>query len=214
MKRLIAILFFCLSNFYVFSQATYKAEPFKAALMQTKTGAMVVYNGKKHSFTIDIISDSIKPSKHPNFVIVDNKVLQASIISFQSKLDFDNLDEEAQIKNLLGYMNYELDYVKNQLKSKDLNEKYEFIKLNDKIFIFWTYDMPKSNESIDKQCYLVTICFDQMLILNTPLTKGKQSYYTESFDKLKEFLLSIGKTLKLNNYSIDLNKLYNDLNKK
>ena len=214
MKRLLAFLIIGFTVLMtVYSQENYKAETFKAAQMQTKTGAMIVYNGEKHSFTIDIIGDTIKPTDHPNFIQVDNGILQASIIPFNTKLDFENMSTDSQKKNLLGYMKYELEYDKEQLNSKDLNEKYEFVTLNGKIFLFWTFDMPKSNETIAKQCTLVTICYDQMLVLNMPVTKGKQTGSLGTYDKIKEYLFSTGKTLKLNDQSLDLNKLYYDLKK-
>lgn len=207
MRQLILLIIFSLTNLMLYSQTTYKAEDFKSALMQTKSGAIIVYTGQQHSFTIDIVG-KITPSEKPNFVTVDNKILQSSIIPFETKLDFEKLSEEAQKKNLLGYMDYEMNYIKEQLKSKNLNEKYEFITLNNKIFLFWSYDMPKSYKAVDKQCYLVTICFDQMLILNCPVDNGK------TFIDIKDMLTNIGKTLKLNNNTIDLEKLYNELNKK
>jgi hypothetical protein len=201
------LLILTLTSLLCFSQS-YKAEGFKSALMQTKTGAMVVYTGETHSFTIEIIGNDIKPSDKPNFMTVDNKILQSSIIPFQTQLEFEKLSEEAQKKNLLSYMDYEMKYIKDQLKAKNLNENNEFISLNNELFLFWTYDMPKSYKTIDKQCYLVTICFDQMLILNSPVDSGK------SFKEIKDFLLNIGNTIKLSDHSIDLNKLYEELNKK
>lgn len=213
MKILVLILIIGFAALSAYAQPNYQAESFEAALLQTKTGAMVVYNGEKHSFTVDIIGDTVKPSEHPNFVIVDNRILQSTILPFATKLDFENMDTDSQKKNLLDYMKYELDYDKEQLQSKDLNEKYEFVTLNNKLFLFWSFDMPKSNETVDKQCTLVTICFDQMLVLNIPLTKGKQKRKSETCDKIKEYLLSTGKTLKLNNYTLDLNKLYDELKK-
>ena len=68
--------------------------------------------------------------------------------------------------------------------------------------------MPKSYKTIDQQCYLMTICFDQILVLNSPVGKGKK------FTDIKELLTNVGNTLKLNDHTIDLEKLYNDLNKK
>jgi hypothetical protein len=207
MKKLPILLTFILSNSFCFSQ-NYQAEKFQAAMMQKKDGALIVYTGQKHSFTIDIIADSVKPSDQPNFLIADGKIIQSKIIPFKTKLDFDNLSEEAQKKNLLGYMDYEMDYIKEQLKSKKLNESNEFINLNNKIFLFWTYDMPKNYPTIAKQCYFVTICFDQILILNSPVDKVK------TLEEVKGFLINIGKTLKQNDKIIDLNKLYYELKEK
>jgi len=205
MKKLLTLLILVLTNLFCFTQ-NYNAEKFHSALMKKQTGAMVVYNGQHHSFTIEIFADSIKPSDKPNFLVVDNKILQASIIPFQTKLDFEKLSEETQKKNLLGYMDYEMNYIKNQLKTKELNEKYEFITLNNKMFLFWTYDMPKPSRTVINQCYLITICFDQMLILNSPVDKDK------TLKDITNFLSNIGKTLKLNSHTIDLEKLYNELN--
>jgi len=214
MKRLLAFLIIGFTVLMtVYSQENYTAETFKAALMQTKTGAMIVYNGEKHSFTIDIIGDTIKPTDHPNFIQVDNGILQASIIPFNTKLDFENMSTDSQKKNLLGYMKYELEYDKEQLNSKDLKEKHEFVSLNGKTFLFWTFDMPESNKTVAKQCTLITICFDQIVALNMPVTKGKQTGSLGTYDKIKEYLFSTGKTLKLNDQSLDLNKLYYDLKK-
>jgi hypothetical protein len=212
MKHLFTLLLFCLTNLFSFSQTEYKAEEFQAALMATKKGAMVIYNGQKHSFSIDIVGDSVKPSEQPNFIIVDNKILQASIIPFQSKLDFEKLSEDDQKQNLLAHKVYEMNYIKTELKQSVAMEKYEFFTFNNKVFLFWYYDV-KGNEQIDKQCYLTAICFDQMLILNCPVTKGKQSFYNATFKDIKELLTNIGKTFKQNNHTIDLEKLYNDLNK-
>jgi hypothetical protein len=199
------LLIFIPINLFCFPQS-YHAEKYQSALMKKKTGAMVVYTGEHHSFTIDIIADNIKPGDKPNFLVVDNKILQSSIIPFLTKLDFENLSGETQKKNLLGYMDYEMNHIKDQLKTKELNEKYEFIILNNKIFLYWTYDMPESYKTVINQCYLITICFDQMLVLNSPVDKG------ETLNDIKNFLSNTGKTLKLNDHPIDLEKLYNELN--
>jgi hypothetical protein len=206
MKNFFTLFLFCFIHFGSFAQSAYKAEEFQAALMETKTGAMVVYSGKQQSFTLNF-NGKVTPGEEPNFVTVDNKILQSAIIPFQAKLDFKNLDQETQKKYLLGHMNFELDYIKETLNTDVLNEKHEFIPINNKLFIFWSYDMPKANESIAMQCYLVTICFDQMLILNSPVEKGK------SQKEIKDFLTTTAKTLKLNNQPIDLDKLYKELNK-
>ena len=59
----------------------------------------------------------------------------------------------------------------------------------------------------------LSICFDQMLVVNMPVTKGKQINNLGTYDKIKDYLFSTGKTLKCNNFTLDLNKLYYDLKK-
>ena len=105
MKPLITLLIIFLTNAISYSQSTYKAEEFQSALMETKTGAMVVYTGQKHSFTIDV-NGEVSPTEDPNFINVGNKILQSLIIPFPSKIDFENLSEKAIKENLLGYMDY------------------------------------------------------------------------------------------------------------
>ena len=207
MRHILTYLLFCLACSFGMAQGSYKAEEFKSALMQTKEGAMVVYTGDKHSFTINI-NGKVTPSDQPNFVTVNGNILQSSIIPFQTQIDFENLSIETQKKNLQAYMDYELKYIKEQLQADDLHEKSEFITLGGKTFLYWSYDIPKSNKSIDKQCYLVAICFDHMLVLNAPVIKGTK------YQKIKDLLTDVGETLKLNNSTIDLEQLYNQLNGK
>jgi hypothetical protein len=207
MRLLVATLFVFFS-FNAFTQQ-YEAEKFEAALLQAKYGAMLVYNGEKNSFSLKFVSKAIEPTEKPNFVKVDDILMQASITPFQQKLAFDNLNEEAQRKWLLGWKNYERDWAAEQLKTK-LTETEAFVKIGDKLFLQWTFNMPMSDKpgSIAKQVYLVTICFDQILVLNGPLENDK------SESALLEKLKSVASTLKLNPGQVqDLEKLYQELMK-
>lgn len=207
MRKTISTLLLCIVAVLAFSQAKYEAEMFKAALMERKTGAYVVYTGDKHSFMLTI-EEKITPSKQANVVKIGNKLLQCTIIPFSTKLRFDSLSDEERMNNLVGYMKYEMDYIKEQLKSKNLNEQYELATLNGRVFLFWYYDMPKTCKTIEKQCYLATICFDQILILNCPVEKSPL------LNDAKLFMVNIARTLKLNNYPVDLDKLYKEINAK
>jgi hypothetical protein len=65
--------------------------------------------------------------------------------------------------------------------------------------------MPKDNNSVSKQVYLFTICFDQILLLNGPVVKDQT--------EMKTVLINIAKTLELfPDKTQDLRKLYFDLN--
>ena len=205
MKRLINSILLSILVLAVFSQEKYTAEKFQAALMERKVGAYVVYTGDKHSFMLTI-DEKITPSNQPNMVKIGNNLLQCSITPFTSRLNVDSLSVEIQMSNLEAYMKYEMDYIKEQLKSKKLNEQYELATFNNRLFIFWYYDMPKPYKSIDKQCYLATICFDQILVLNCPVQRGQQQ------DEIKLLMVNIARTLKLNNHPIDLDKLYKEIN--
>jgi len=162
-----------LISFFTFGQ--YKAEEFEAALLEAKYGALLLYNGQTNSFSLRFESQSIEPTDKLNFVIVDNLVIQTSITPFTQNLDFNNLDNETQKKYLASWKAYEKKWVEEQLKI-ELTEKEEFIDIVNKPTLYWAFNMPKSKdkESVDKQVYLVTVCFDQLLILSAPVEKSKK----------------------------------------
>ncbi|HTJ49711.1 MAG TPA: hypothetical protein VL443_09680 [Cyclobacteriaceae bacterium] len=205
--KTLSIILIGLSSFSVTAQ--YKAEEFEAALLQAKYGAMLVYNGQKNSFSLRFISKAVVPTNEPNFLRVDNILMQSSIIPFTEKVDFNNLNDDAQRSFLAGWKNYEKEWVQEQLKT-EINDASEFMKIAERSFLYWTYDMPKGDDpnAVVKQVYLVAICFDQILILNGPVEKGK----TES--AVKEKLISVAQTLKINPGQVqDIEKLYKDLMK-
>jgi hypothetical protein len=182
MKQLITTILLCASTLFTFAQENNEAEEFRAALLQTNSGAMVVFTGETHSFTLHL-EGKIEPSEAANFVTLDNNIHQIMNVPFGVKQHFENMSIENQKQNSLGHMKFELDYFKEILDSKNLNETFEFVTLNDKLFLFWTYEMPKLKDKeqtktmkiVKKQAYLTTICFDQILIINRPIPKVKQT---------------------------------------
>lgn len=187
----------------------YKAEEFEATLLEANYGALLLYNGTTNSFSIKFVSKSVEPTDKPNFLRVDNILMQSSITPFQQKLDFNNLDKSTQKRYLRGWKLYEKEWIEEQLKIK-LTEKEEFIEISNRTFLYWTFSMPRSNEpgSVDSQVYLVAICFDQLLVLNGPVEKGKEE------GVVKDKFLTIARTLTLYpNQTQDIEKLYNELKK-
>ena len=198
-----------LSTFCAFGQK-YEAENFEASLLQAKYGAMLVYNGQINSFSIKFISKDFKPTDLENFVRVDDNIINSSIIPFQVKVDFDKLEESVQKMFLTQWKQYEKDWIEEEHKIKIPKETEEFIKIGGRLFIYWSYDMPKSSDPdvVDKQLHLVTACFDQMLVLSGPVEKKK------SETVLKDKLFGIAKTLEVNRGQVqDIKKLYAELMK-
>lgn len=184
----------------------YQAEEFQPAMIETKFGAMIIYNGTKNSFTLRIVSKSIEPTEQENFLLVDKKLVQSSIIPFQEKFDFKTMSVEQQKQLLTGYKEYEKEYVQEQLKIQ-LEESEQFLNLEGKIFKYWTFNMPKDNDSVSKQVYLFTICFDQILMLNGPVVKDQSEV------ELKNILINMAKTVELfPDKTQDVRKLYFDFN--
>jgi hypothetical protein len=206
MKVILLGLLTTLSAFCALGQK-YKPEEFQASLLQAKYGALLVYNGQRNSFSLKFVSKSFEPTDKPNFVRVDNLLMQSSIIPFTQKLDFDNLDDKTQKQLLTGWKKYEKGWIEEQLK-QTVNDKEEILKMGNRSVLYWVYDMPKDNETLDKQVYLVCICFDQMLILSGPVEKGK----SESL--LRDKFIAIAKTLEVNPRQLqDIGKLYKELMK-
>ena len=68
--------------------------------------------------------------------------------------------------------------------------------------------MPEGDGSVVNQVYLVTACFDQLLILNAPVLKGQKD--KEVTDKLSE----VASTLEFKPNAVqDIKKLYTELKK-
>lgn len=188
--------------------AQYKPEEFQAGLLQAKYGAMLVYNGQKNSFTLKFVFKSVEPTERPNFVRVDGSLMQSTLFPIHKEYDFASLTEEEQKIVLQNWKLYEKKWVEDQLKIK-LNEKEEFLKINDKLFLYWSYDMPTKKDdpyAVVKQMYLVTLCFDQTLVLNGPIEKGKSEI------ELRNKLTSVAKTLELKaGQVLDMKSLYYEL---
>jgi hypothetical protein len=211
MKILLTFLFLCFSNTIIFSQTTkyYPAEEFKSTLIEKKVGAMVIYNGTKHSFTLDI-TDTVRSGGKPYLMTVNKKILKSNLTQFQRKFNFDSLETFFLQQNLLGTMNY---LKIRDHNSKDLDKNYEFIVLNGQTFLFWGCEIPASNKIIDKEYYLETICFDQVVVMSTPAMKVDGSDSTTVYNSNKAFLIGIGNTLKLNNYPLNVDRVSKEFKK-
>jgi hypothetical protein len=210
MKLFLTLLLLIISDIVALSQQQkyYPAEEFQSSLIRKKKSVIVIYNGSKHSFTMEIAGDSIKPDPKPYLLTVNNKILNINLTQFQRKFGFDSLNEDFLKQNLVGIMN---DLKIRHHDSKDLDKKYEFLNLNGNTFLFWTSEMPVSNKTIDKQYYLETICYDQVVVLKVPVMKGEEISLQSTYDNIKTFLTTIGKSLTFNNYPLDVEKLSKEL---
>jgi hypothetical protein len=202
------LLLLLLTGSKLFAQTT---EKFSPALMQTKAGAKMVYTSDSHSITFDFIFKKVEPTGKENFINVDNKPLQFILIP-NSALSTTDTTLKRQKAELLGYATYETDYIKNDLKLNIANITQKWITINGKLFLFWTYDMPpdtpglpSDSKSVLQQLHLSTLCFAHVLNLNIPVSQG------ETADANSTMLLSVAKTLQLNDFKIDLAQLYKKL---
>lgn len=206
MKRYLLVFLTLVS---LLANGQYKAEEFEAALLEANYGALLVYNGQTNSFSVKFVAASVRPTEQANFVLVDNTLIQSSILPFTEDIDFIHLDAEGKKKYLTYWKAYEKKWVEEQM-NLTLTEKEEFLDIAGKPFLYWSYDMPKSKKkgSVTKQVYLVTICFDQIFLLSGPVVKDSKE------ETMRAKVLSIAETLTLfPNQVQDLQKLYDELKK-
>jgi hypothetical protein len=111
MKRYLSGLLTLISSL---ANGQYKAEEFEAALLEAKYGALLVYNGQTNSFSLRFESKSFEPTDKPNFIRVDNILLQSSITPFTQELDFRDMDNETKKKFLKSWKAYEKRWVEEQ----------------------------------------------------------------------------------------------------
>jgi hypothetical protein len=184
--NLITLLFFVL----VTQAAQAQEKPYSTRLITTTTGAVIHFEDFGHSFELTVEGKTIKPlpnNADQNYLSVDGHVLQYLTVPFPEKnVGYAGFTQKQKESFLSQYEDYEMGYIKDNLKVKTLNEKLEYVNLNGILFLYWNYEMPK-RYSIRHQCYLITVCYDHMLVLNSPVEKD--------LPDAKDFLTKIGQTL-------------------
>jgi len=192
MKNLIhpiLFLFFLIQTQFSFAQI----EDFTPTINNSATGATINFENKTHSFTLNVSGKKINPLPNngkQNYLSIDGFVLQYLTVPFQEKIDYAKLSLGKKKDFLLDYERYEMDYIKSNLKVKNLEVKFKYLTLNGNIFLLWFYDMPKkSMANVKQQCYLITVCFDNMFVLNSPVS--------DNIEDTMDFLVKTGNTLKI-----------------
>jgi len=136
---------------------------------------------------------------------VDDKIIQTGIININSFQHDNNAKlslAEAQQKLLLAYYRFGLNYVKNEMKVPYTNPTYKWITINNKTCLLWNYTMSGEVPGTkNKNINLSMICFSHILNINTLLESGQE------IENSEDMLMKIAKTLKENNFKIDLNTL-------
>jgi hypothetical protein len=179
---------------------------FKVALLKEKKGAVMVFAGKRHSFTLDIKGDSIKATDQPNYVSVDEMILQVACVPVPGGIDASKLPLEQQREALNGYVDYEMDYFRKELNLDIKDLKKEWLVIQGRQFLLWYFDMPKPTKKTTgdltqktaRQVYLSGIWFDQVLDLNDALLDSRD------LEKAKALLYPIARSLKSHEGELDI----------
>lgn len=174
MKTLLIAIPLLINNILAIGQTEVHKEKFDSYFLIRKDGGQFLYNGKSHSFTVDVVADSVKTTDSPNFILVNEHIVQSNILPLpSSSLDLTKLSSDQQKEILEGYVKYEMDYFKDELKLNCQNLNKEWITINSKLWLVWTFDLADQkvadnlSAQTKTQIYSSTICFNQILDLNT-----------------------------------------------
>jgi len=182
-------------------------EDVHASLVQGKQKSLIAYAGKEHSFTMEISAATVKPSDIPGFININKQIVQSTLVPVAKDVDLHSLTTAREKEVLTKYMNYELGYYKKKLKQEYSHLETEWITIHDRLFLLWYFDMPKNYKLVNRQIYLSTIFFDQVMDLNAPVFK------LDDFGKARGIVLKLANTLQVYNQHIDLGALSKQLNK-
>lgn len=178
--KLQTVLFVLLFSFSAFGQSNIYDEEFDVQFLKLKDGGQWLYKGKIHSFSIHVVSKNIITTESPNYITADNIVMQSSIVPLpESNLNLSKLTVNQQKETLSGYVDYELDYFKNDVKINYKDLKKEWITINSKLWLVWSFEITDFNspepvkDKTKFQIYASTICYNQILDLNIPVMKDR-----------------------------------------
>ena len=173
-----------------------------AMLVQGKKKSLVGYAGPDRSYTMEVPVKTSKPSDLPGFISVDGQILQSTLVPAQDPSKAPGatgaLTPARQQEILTGYMNYELAYYKKKLKQKYTGLQTDWVTIKDRLFLVWSFDMPKDYKLVSSQLYFSTLYNGQILDINAPVFKMEQ------FGKARSILSKMAASLKMYDKRIDL----------
>jgi hypothetical protein len=189
MKSLIklTLLLFILSAYSLaHAQQNINNESFTYKFSPGGSGADIFYLGKGHSFSLHLSGKLIKeqsPAGKANnqwLFVVDKNIIQTSLVPLPqpipAKMHLGKLTKDETQEMLNGYVGYEMDYFDKELKLNPHNLYEKWDTVNSKLFLVWIFEFKAPNtdtlKDITRQAYFSTVCFNQVLDINMPLTRN------------------------------------------
>ena len=181
------------------AQSDVKNEKFEMSFIPYLNGGAWLFQGKAHSFKIELASKNVKVLDPPSFVMADDKIIQVMILDLPempSKLSTFTISQQKSA--LSNYLKYEVDYFKKDLKIGMKNLVKEWVIVDSKLWLVWkfeptnAYTLEPLKDKTVFQIFASTICFNQILDINASLMEGQ--VISESQGLLNKMM----KTLKLN----------------
>jgi hypothetical protein len=184
--RLIAslavLLFIGLSNIAC-AQDDINNEKFTYTFNTGDSSALLTYNGKSHAFSFAIPGKGLTrqdvETRQPNQVFINagKTIVQVSLIPLPQPIapavQLSSLTDDQIKETLDGYVQYEIDYMKNDLKIKPHNLKKEWKTINAKLVLVWYFEFDvgtkEAGKTVTAQAYISSICYNQVVDLDIPL---------------------------------------------
>ncbi|HMH23549.1 MAG TPA: hypothetical protein VK563_17305 [Puia sp.] len=182
-------------------------EDVHARLLRGKKRSLIAYAGKEHSFTMEVVARSVKPSDLPEFINIDGLIVQSTLLPVPEGIDLRHLNPSREKDLLTRYMKDELDYYRKKLRQNYNKPESELLTMKGRVFLLWYFDMPANSKMVKRQVYLSTLFYDQVVDLNIPI------FNLNDFPRAKAQLVKLAGTLKTYNKRLDLDLLSKQLNK-
>lgn len=145
--------------------------PYHISYSQSKTGGVLLFKGARHSLAVDIVGDSIQTTNQPNYLQIDNIVVQVSMVPLPNGVEGSDLAIPRQKEGLTGYVQYEMDYFHKELHLSTSLLRQEWISIKDRPFLLWTFHCAppagqKLSAAVIDQLYLSVLWHEQVVDLN------------------------------------------------
>jgi hypothetical protein len=160
------------------SQAGGADAPYQITYSPSKTGGALLFTGAKHSLKVDIVGDSIQTTDQPNYLQMDNMVIQVTMVPLPNGIEGSDMAIPRQKEGLTGYVEYEMDYFHKELHLSTSHLQQEWISIRDRPFLLWTFHVvppadQKLSSSVIDQLYLSVLWHEQVVDLNCALFDPK-----------------------------------------
>jgi hypothetical protein len=157
---------------YGHAQTGGEGVPYRISYAPSKTGGVLLFTGAKHFLAVDIVSAHIQTTEQPNYLLVDNMVVQVSMVPLPNGVEGSVLAIPRQKEALTGYVDYEMDYFQKEVRLSTSLLKQEWISIKGRTFLLWTFHVApqagqsKGTSTITDQLYLSVLWHEQVVDLN------------------------------------------------
>lgn len=176
------------------------------ASIKTVDGFLHVFNGKPHSFTMQVSGKSVDAKEvggNPAFTI-DDQLVQLLVVP-RKNFDPDRKLKESEL--LLGHQQWEFDYLKQEVFGNDIKADVEPFKLGERSALFWSFVRSKYKTEFDRDSFMIVPFADGIMGLSSPVKVG------EELSSSRERLSKILKSVQFSDKPFDIAKLADSIRK-